>query len=79
MRKREITTSTRDFGSAPVNEATKILVMLAPRGIITPSLIGINCSPTEEFARSKISAKKCNMELEASLQRETAKEGKQSH
>lgn len=35
---REITTSTRDFGSAPVNEAIKILVMLGPRGIITLSL-----------------------------------------
>jgi len=48
--------------------------MLAPRGIITLSLIGINSSPIEEFARSKISAKKCKMELEASLhRRKTAK------
>jgi hypothetical protein len=41
--------------------------MLAPLGIIILSLIGINCSPIVEFARSKISEKKCNMELEASL------------
>ena len=63
----KITTSTRDFGSAPVNEATKILVMLEPLGIIILSLIGKNGSPVVVFARSKISEKKCNMELEASL------------
>lgn len=39
MRK-DITVSNRELGRAPVNAATKILVMVAPRGIITLSLTG---------------------------------------
>lgn len=62
------TVSNRELGSAPVNEAIKILVMLAPRGIMTLSLVHKNSSPLLDLARSKISDKKVNMELEASLQ-----------
>lgn len=42
--------------------------MVGPRGIITAFLIGIYCSPLLEFAISKISDKKVNIEFEASLQ-----------
>lgn len=41
--------------------------MLAPRGIMTLSLTDKNSSPLQDFARSKISDKNVNMELEASL------------
>lgn len=64
----EATVSNRELGSAPARAATKILVMEAPRGIITLSLIDKNCSPLLDFARSKISDKKVKTELEASLQ-----------
>lgn len=64
----EATVSSRELGSAPVRAATRILVMVAPRGIITLSLMDKNCSPLLDFARSKISDKKVKMELEASLQ-----------
>ena len=63
-----LTVSSREFGSAPVKQAIRILVMQAPRGIITVSLIDWYCSPGLDLARSKISDKKVNMELEASLQ-----------
>ena len=63
-----LTVSSRELGSAPVKQAIRILVMLAPRGIITVSLIDWYCSPGLVLARSKISDKKVNMELEASLQ-----------
>lgn len=62
------TVSSRELGRAPVKEAIKILVMLAPRGIMTLSLTDKNSSPLQDFARSKISDKNVNMELEASLQ-----------
>ena len=68
--KLETTGSNRELGRAPVKEAIKILVMLGPRGISTLSLIGKYCSPLLELAISKISDKKVNMELEASLQGE---------
>ena len=64
----EATVSSREFGSAPVKAATKTLVMVAPRGIMTLSLIDKNCSPLLVFARSKISDKKVKTEFEASLQ-----------
>lgn len=63
-----LTVSSRELGSAPVKQAIRILVMLQPRGINTASLIDWYCSPTLVLARSKISDKKVNMELEASLQ-----------
>jgi hypothetical protein len=69
------TVSNRELGSAPVKEATKILVILEPRGIMTLSLIVKYCSPMVDFARSKTSDKKVNMELEASLQRSKNKIG----
>lgn len=62
------TVSIRELGSAPVRAATRILVIAAPRGMITLSRIGTQGFPWLEFARSKTSAKKVNMELEASLQ-----------
>lgn len=64
----EATVSNRELGSAPARAATKILEIVAPRGIMTLSLIDINCSPLLDFARSKISDKKVKTEMEASLQ-----------
>lgn len=61
------TGSNRELGRAPVKEAIKILVILAPRGTRTASLMGMYCSPLLEFARSNTSDKNVNMELEASL------------
>lgn len=62
------TVSNRELGSAPVNEAIKTLIILAPRGMIMLFLIDKYCSPLVDFSRSKISDKKVNIELEASLQ-----------
>lgn len=70
------TVSSRELGRAPVKEAIKILVMLAPRGIMTLSLTDKNSSPLQDFARSKISDKNVNMELEASLQTNENKKNK---
>lgn len=64
----KLTVSSRELGSAPVKEATKILVMVGPRGIMTLSLMDVYFSPWLEFEISNISDKKVNMELEASLQ-----------
>lgn len=50
--------------------------MLAPRGIMTLSLTDKNSSPLQDFARSKISDKNVNMELEASLQTNENKKNK---
>lgn len=61
------TVSNRELGRAPVNEATKILVIVAPRGRIMLSLTGKYSSPTPDLPRSNISDKKVNMEFDASL------------
>uniref|UniRef100_A0A2P2MLW7 Uncharacterized protein MANES_06G098800 n=1 Tax=Rhizophora mucronata TaxID=61149 RepID=A0A2P2MLW7_RHIMU len=63
------TVSTRELGNAPDNEASKILVTLAPRGIITLFLMDKYSSPMPDLARSNTSVKKDNMELDASLQK----------
>lgn len=40
-KKKSSTVSNLELGRAPVNEATKILVMMAPRGTITESRMAI--------------------------------------
>lgn len=62
------TGSNRELGSAPVKAATKIRRITWPRGITIASLLDIYCSLLLEFARSNTSAKKVNIEFEASLQ-----------
>lgn len=62
-----VTVSNRELGRAPVRDAIKILVMVDPRGTMTPSLIDWYCIPSRDFVKSKTSDKKDNMEFEASL------------
>lgn len=62
------TSSNREDGRAPAKDAIKIRVRVAPRGTIISLIIGRQTSPAEEFARSKTSDKKFNMDLQASLQ-----------
>lgn len=61
------TSSILEEGSAPVKEATKILVRVVPLGRITLSIMDRYLSPLELFARSKTSDKNVNIDLQASL------------
>lgn len=63
------TSSNREDGSAPVRDAIKIRVRVAPRGIIVPFIMDWYFSPAEEFARSKTSDRKFNKDLQASLKK----------
>lgn len=65
----KFTVSSRELGSAPANEAIKILVIVAPRGIMTLFLICTNCSSFTVFSRSKMSNKNVNIEWQASLEK----------
>ena len=62
------TGSNRELGNAPVKAAIKIRRITQPRGITIASLLDIY-SLSLKFARSNTSAKKVNIEFEASLRR----------
>lgn len=63
-----LTISNLELGRAPATEATKILAMQGPRGMITLSLMDTYCLSIGDCARSNISVKKPNIDFEASLQ-----------